>query len=122
MTTDERKSREPLSGSVEVASGNQGPISVLVLAGEEELSVEYLKAEYPDDATTNTRVEFYDSDGTDTLGDLTDPIDVVPLVPGDRFQPEGVVYDDIEEGVVVVTDGNGDDSIPVTVGGYVVDR
>lgn len=119
MAEDSRESGRPDSGVATVPGGDGTLFFPLSLRGEETLSPQEIKIEYDSAGTTATVLEVYDEPSDTVQGDESDLVDRFYLNAGDRINSD-MVYRDIEDDVVVTTDGSQDAEITVTVGGYIV--
>ena len=119
MTEDSRESGRRVSSTVDVASGDGSLFTALSLRDEETLSLEEIKVEYASSGSVAEVLEVYDEPEAITPGDEEDRVEKFHTQPGDRINPD-MVYEDVENDVLVTTDGNQDAEITVTVGGYIV--
>lgn len=119
MADDSRKTSKKESASATLASGSTTVTTLMDLREEETLSIEWLKVEYADGGTTAGTVDMYDEPDGTASGDLNDLIDKFQVTAGQR-QEYTPVYEDVEDDIVLEGDGNFDDEVTVTVGGYIV--
>lgn len=119
MTEDSRESGRPDSGVATVPGGDATLFFPLSLRTEETFSPQEIKVEYDDGGGTPAVLEIYDEPSNINQGDESDLVDRFYINSGDRLNPD-MVYRDIEDDLVVTTDGNQDAEVTVTVGGYIV--
>lgn len=119
MAEDNRESGRPQSGVVNIPSGNSDLHTVVELRDEETLSVSEMSIEYAGGASNEAVVEIHDEPSSTNNGNESEMIDKFHVSPGDTVNPD-MVWSDVEEDVLVTTDGNLDGEITVTVGGYKV--
>lgn len=119
MTEDPRHSRRPVSGTADIPSANSSNHAVVDIDDEQTMSIEELRIDYDDGATTDAVVEIYDDESSTTSGNESGLLDKFRLSPSDNRNPD-IVYRDVEKDIIVTTGGNQDGVITVTVGGYIV--
>jgi len=119
MVEDERGSRKPRSATLTLSSGASSPATAIDLRDEERMAVEEMRLQYDSGGTTAALVEVYDEPDGTTAGNLNDKVDEFRLQGGDEANPD-MVWEDIEDDIIVLPDGNSDGAITVTVGGFTV--
>lgn len=119
MVEDERGSRKPRGSVVTIATGSGSVITAINLREQESLSLDQLRMQYSGDGGVEVLVEVYDEpDGTPS-GSLNDKVDEYRLSPGEDANPD-MVWEDIEDDLLLMPDGSSDAPITVTVGGYTI--
>jgi len=116
---DSRTSRKRESGTADIPSGDASNFDPIVLDDEESMSLEELRIDYDDSGGAAVTVEVYDEDDTVGSGAESDLIDKFRLAAGEDRNPD-MVYRDVEDGVLVTTDGSHDAVITITAGGYII--
>lgn len=119
MVEDTRQSREPVSGTVEIPSGDGGLHTVVDIADSSTIQIEEVRIDYGNGATVATVLELYDEPDGTASGELADLLDRFNLSSGGDKNPD-MLYPDVTEDVVVTADGSQDDTIQVTIGGFVI--
>jgi len=119
MVDDNRSSRKPRSAVVTLSGGASAVTTALDLRDEERMSLEEIRMQYDTGGSTNALVEIYDEPDGTAQADLSDKVDEFRLAPGDDANPD-MEWEDIEDDVILLPDGNSDDAITVTVGGYTI--
>lgn len=119
MVEDGRSSRKPRSEVATVSSGASSPQTAIDLRSEETLAIEEILLQYDAGAGTPAVVEVYDEPDGTAQGDLSDKIGEFRLSSGDTINPD-MVWKDVEDDVVLLPDGNSDDAITVTIGGWTI--
>jgi|APHM01.1.fsa_nt_gi hypothetical protein len=119
MAEDNRGSRKPTSGTVDVPSGDSSNFDVIDLRAEATMALQEINVDYDSSATSGVTVEIYDEPEAVTTGNESDLVDKLRLGAGEVREPD-MTYRDIEDGVLVTTGGGQDAALTVTVGGYII--
>ena len=117
MVDDPRESRQSISRTVEIASGDGTPMTAVDLVPERTMTVEEVRVDYSPDGSANSRVWLADEPDGTASGDIEDELDSFFVAPGDDKNPD-MVYEDVSDDVLVWADGSQDGAIIVTIGGY----
>lgn len=119
MAEDSRDSGRPHSGVQIIPSNDANLHTVIELRDEETLAIDEISVEYDEAGSVEAIVEIHDEPSTTTNGNEDELLDKFHIGPGETINPD-MVWSDIEDDVLVTTDGNLDAEIVVTVGGYKV--
>ena len=119
MVEDKRESGRADSNVAEIPSGDDTLFTPASLRREERFSIEELKIEYSGDGSTSAVLMLYDEPSDTTSGNEEDLIDKFYIEAGDRINPD-MVWAEVEDDLIVTTEGNQDAEITVTVGGFLV--
>lgn len=119
MVEDNRVSSRPETGIAEVASGSSSNFVALDLRDEQTFVIEEVFVQMKFGGSTGGVIELYDEQESVQPGAETDRIDKFYVEAGDRVNPD-MVYEDVEDGIIVTADGNQDAEVTVTVGGYMI--
>lgn len=118
MVDDSRESGRVVSKVLEIASGDNSVVTLVNLDSGFTFVPTSLRVSYHADGGVNANVSLHDDPDGTASGNLTDTIDSFPIAPGDHIILEDFEYRDIEDSLLVYPDGNQDDQVTVTVGGY----
>lgn len=122
MVSDERTSREPVSGTVEIAAADASLNNVVDLDDGETYALDTIRLQYVTGGTAETTVEVYDLTSDADLADANDPADTFVITAGETVDDVDTVWSDFEGGVTLLTEGDNDAAIYATVGGHIVTR
>ena len=119
MVDDSRESGRADSNVAEIPSADGTLFFPASLRAEERFSIEEVKIEYSSGGSTDSLVEIYDEPSDTQSGDEEDLVDKFYISPGDRINPD-MVWAEIEDDLIVTTDGSQDGEVVVTIGGFLV--
>jgi len=109
-----------VNGLAIIQSGSTDLKEVLGLSPGESFDARYIKAQYPDTATTNAQLVISDSDFS---GGNTQPgrqRESLVLSPGETFVVENGYYSTFERDVTCQASGSLDANVSLTIGGVVI--
>lgn len=122
MVSDERTSREPVNGTVEIAAADASLNTLIDLDAGETYALDTIRLQYLESGTEEAVVEVYDLDDDADLSDATDPVDRLVITAGETVEDVDTVWSDFENGVTLLTNGDNDAPIHATVGGHIITR
>ena len=122
MVSDERTSREPVNGTVEIAAADASLNTLINLDGGETYALDTIRLQYLQSGSVETVVEVYDASDSADLADLSDPVDRLVITAGETVDDVDTVWSDFERGVTLLTEGDNDAAIHATAGGHIITR